>query len=656
MMNKIFHMGTTLKAQETEEGVKISGFASTDSKDRAGDVISPEAWKKGGIENYKKNPIILFNHNYDRPIGTATAISTTDNGLAIEAKISKAAGELVDLIKEGVLSTFSVSFLVKDAEYDSTTDIFIIKEAELLETSVVSVPCNQDATFSIAKSFDNENDYRNYIKEMTQSAEQSAKDSANAQDSADKEVDKNNLNEKENEMDQKELQKMLEEVASQTAQAVTEANDKKAAEQKAAEEKAKQDQESFDIKVKTSAEKLLEDIETRFKQDNEELKTIVTDLKEDLVSKSDEIEKIRQSKRVFAGSGTSDWKKEYEEDIADKYVLGLATGKGWNTQAGKDLLEKVNTNSGVEVSSEDFEQVVSTTIERDVQNELILAPMFREIAMNSATMILPVMPDAGYAEFATSGNLGTQTAPHGNLEERGGVDNGGMALQERTLTNYKLISTSYLGNETEEDAILPILPLIREGMVRSHARSVENAILLGNHTDGQFSSGIFDGLIQMAAADGNENTATTVGSLDALTAADLFSLRKGLGKYGLRPADVVYIVSERGYFELIEDAEFQDANLVGEGMATKIKGSIGQVFGSPVIVCDEFATPAADKHLALAVNTRNFLKTKLRGFRVESEYSVKDQQKVLVATQRIGFFDLIEGAASKYAFKYASAI
>ena len=48
-----------------------------------------------------------------------------------------------------------------------------------------------------------------------------------------------------------------------------------------------------------------------------------------------------------------------------------------------------------------------------------------------------------------------------------------LTMTERTLSTKKLISQSYLGNETEEDAILPILPLIRESMVRSHARALK---------------------------------------------------------------------------------------------------------------------------------------------------------------------------------------
>ena len=43
-------------------------------------------------------------------------------GLELGAKISKSAGEVKDLIKDGVLGAFSVGFRVKDAEYNEETD------------------------------------------------------------------------------------------------------------------------------------------------------------------------------------------------------------------------------------------------------------------------------------------------------------------------------------------------------------------------------------------------------------------------------------------------------------------------------------------------------------------------------------------------------
>ena len=67
-----------------------------------------------------------------------------------------------------------------------------------------------------------------------------------------------------------------------------------------------------------------------------------------------------------------------------------------------------------------------------------------------------------------------------------------------------------------------------------------------------------------------------------------------MGKYGVNPAEVLYIVNQEEYYNLLSDAEFQDANLVGD-MATKLSGEIGQVFGSRILLCDEFATPAVSK-------------------------------------------------------------
>lgn len=110
MSNKIFHWTSTFKALgDTDDGgVEIKGSASTNGLDRAGDIIEANAWAKGGLENFKNNPIILFNHNYDKPIGRAKDITVTDNGLEISAKISKAAGDVTQLIKDGVLGAFSV--------------------------------------------------------------------------------------------------------------------------------------------------------------------------------------------------------------------------------------------------------------------------------------------------------------------------------------------------------------------------------------------------------------------------------------------------------------------------------------------------------------------------------------------------------------------
>ena len=673
-MNKIFNLTSVFKAQSDDDGtIKIQGYASTNDTDRAGDVIEKDAWLQGGLDNFKNNPILLFNHDYNSPIGKATGLEVTDRGLKIDGIISKSAGKIADMVKEGILGAFSVGFRVKDADYIEETDGLRIKDAELFEVSVVSVPANQSAIFSVAKSFDTDEEYADWKKqfvndphvETDQPIEGSSKETANAvfgdNIMSDKDFD---LEEFAKEVARKtaaEIQmKQAEEKAAADAEAkeaAVQAEEVKAAEEAQLEEK-KAEVQAVVQGVTTGAERLISDLEQRVSKNQEDLGDVVEELRKEINEKSQEIQHIRESKRVFGDRQNSDWKKAFSSDIDDAYFLAKATGKGYETDFAKNVMQKVNEHSGVAVSSADFEQTVSSNIERDIQVELVLAPLFREIAMQSATQILPILPDAGYAEW-TANQAASGSSPHGNLEERGdayGAPFAGVDLTERTLSTKKLISQSYLGNETEEDAIIPILPLIRESVIRSHARAVENMILVGNHADGAFgtSGAAPDGLVTLAAADSDKTQSTTAFASEALTAAQLLGARKNMGKYGIRPQDVVYIVSVTEYHNLIADAAYADASQV-EGLATKLTGQVGQVYGSPVIVCDEFATAAVSKFYAIAVNTRNFVIPRLRGVTVESDYEVANQRRVLVASQRLGFTDIINGATDKWALQYKAS-
>ena len=677
MKEKIFHWTNTFKTlSEDEDGsVNIRGLASTNSIDRVGDVINHDAWtKSGGLQNFEKNPIILFNHDYNKPIGRATSMEVNKTGLELGARISKSAGEIKDLIKDGVLGAFSVGFRVKDAEYNEETDGLEIKDAELFEVSVVSVPANQTAMFSLAKSFDSEKEYQEFKNLFKNNKEADQSNKIETPQATDKTVSQEKPMSTDNNTPTSDidLKAFAEEVAKATATKIAMAQAEKDAKEKADAETAAAETAAVEAeqeKVKTivevgmeGAERLTKDLEGRVDEKYSNLETVVEELRSDLSEKKAEIEAIRESKRVFGRESTSDWKKAHEADINDAWVMGLATGKGWDTKLGQDTIEKVNAMSGVGVSSADFEQTVSTNVERDIQLQLVLAPLFREIPMSSATQIIPILPDAGYAEF-TANQAATGSSPHGNLEERGdtyGSPYSGVDLTERTLSTKKLISQSYLGNETEEDAILPILPLIRESIIRSHARGIENAILVGDHADGVYgtSQATFDGLVAIAAGANSSGShvtqSTTAFASESLTAAGLLGARKKMGKYGMNPSDVIYIVNSTEYYNLLSDAEFQDVNLVGD-MATKLNGEIGSVFGSKIIVCDEFATPAVSKFYGCAVWAKNYVMPRLRGVTIESDYEVANQRRVLVASQRIGFTDMIANATSVHALQYKAS-
>jgi HK97 family phage prohead protease len=680
-LNKIFHIGSTFKAFEEGDDLHIAGMASTNGTDRVGDVIETEAWTKGGLQNYLNNPVILFNHDYNQPIGRAITLGTNDNGLQLKAKIAKSAGHVGELIKEGVLGAFSVGFRVKDAEYMTETDGYKIKDAELLEVSVVTVPANQAATFSLAKSFNSESEYEEFKKSFKTEDSVEEKHVLNVRETEDKVLvefekhsetesmpkDSSRVEAQEKTMSDIDIDAIVAAAVEKTATAMAmkeaerkaEEQTRLEAEQKAAEEAETQkaEQEAQIVTAVTSgAEKLMADVEAKLAEKDANHAEIIGSLQNELKEKAAEIEKIQQSKRVFADR--SDKSAVSAEDMVNAHILGVVTSKGLEgTRFGRSILEKVNTNAGVTVptsTTADFESTVSTAIERDIELELVLDPLFRKIQMSAASMVIPTMPDAGYAEWKDNNATGGASGafPEGNLEDRanGGspYTGGPIGMGSTVITAERLISRSYLANETEEDSIMPILPLIREAMVRSHARAIEHSLLYAGHADA-VNTGGQKGLVQQAVE--AEAAVTGSGVLDTddtspfdytATAAQLLNMRQAMGKYGRRPEDVRYIISLDAYYDLLDDMDFQKANELGE-VGTRTTGQIGSVYGSPVVVCDEFqGGKVAGKFWGLAVNTRNFVVPVLRGVTVESDYEVANQHRVLVATQRRGFDNLFK--------------
>lgn len=643
-MNKIFNLTSTFKTHAEDDGsVMIRGMASTADFDRAGDSISAEAWQKGGLKNFEKNPIILFNHDYDKPIGRATGLKSGPDGLELECKISKAApANVAQLVKDGVLGAFSVGFRVKDADYIKETDGLMIKDAELFEVSVVSVPCNQSATFSLAKSFDSSEEYEEFKKTFTNRVDLAGQSLAKDEDitsgiasdtpqstdvkSVDQEIKMDNQN--------IDLEAFAKKVAEDTAAKIA----MKQAEQKAADEaeaKAVADAEvqkaqaleAEEIRVKTGVqtgvEALMSDVEAKLAAKDAKIDDVLKQYKSELEEKTAEIEAMKNSKKTFADrSGKGDISK-WGKDFMSAHLLGVMTQKGMNTSFAQDLQEKAGidytTNAG------DIDQEVSNLIEKEIMNELKVARLFREMTVNGAATVLPIQPDVDPAVFATA-------ATAGNLENRG-ASNATYRPKQVILNAYRLISSSFMDNDVDEQVLINLMPMLVESVARAHGRAVENAILNG--------SGSVTGLDGYAAAHG---TTLDVSDGTRLTAALLLAAREGMGKYGINPTDMAYIVSNDGYYDLLNDANFQTLDEVGSDLAARITGTIGAVFGTPVVVSEEFAAPGAGIPAAFAVNTRNYVIPRLRGVTVEQDYEVMNQRRVIVATQALGFEELIAGA------------
>lgn len=176
-MEKTFYLNSSFEAKKlakTSKGLKIAGYANTTDKDRVGDVVTAQAWAKG-VDNYRKNPVLLYQHKHDQPIGKVDKVTVDKKGIYVEGNVSDAAEKLhgvQTLIKDGALKSFSVGFRVKDGKYDPHSDSMTITDVELLEISVVSVPANQNSLFSIRKSFEADDEYDNFVKNFKESEEE----------------------------------------------------------------------------------------------------------------------------------------------------------------------------------------------------------------------------------------------------------------------------------------------------------------------------------------------------------------------------------------------------------------------------------------------------------------------------------------------------
>ena len=429
------------------------------------------------------------------------------------------------------------------------------------------------------------------------------------------------------------------------------ARGKSMAERRSAAEKAAE-QASFiegqEIKVKTGIQSgvdaLMADVRAEITAKDAKMDEVIAKYAKDLEEQKAEMTAMTNSKKTFSdrsGATGSDLSK-FGKEFMTGHMLGVMTGKGWNTDYSKDLMEKAGvsyTDGGATANfAHDIAQTVSTQIEKEIMLELKLAQAFREITINSQTQVLPIQTDALPATW------GSNTVATGNLTNNPQYNANTYQAQQVILKATRLISTTFMDNNVDEEVLVNLMPMLIEGVARAHARAVDNAILNGTATGGNNEG--FAGLEALAAA--NKVNVLNQTTVDAVVKAEEFlAARKLMGKYGMVASDVAYIVSQARYYDLIADVGFADITDVGSDLATKISGTVGAIYGSPVIVSDQIEGDGADGgSIGYAVNVRNHVIPRLRGVSIEQDYEVMMQRNVIVASQSLGFNQLRPSTAT----------
>jgi HK97 family phage prohead protease len=138
----------TVVSKQPGESRSINFTISTKGKDRDGDVINGP-WV---LDNYRKNPVVLWSHDYKSlPIGRCTSIGVVNGNLVATASFAPAdlnplADQIYNLLVAGFLKATSVGFKpIDQPKYSADGNGLIFGSCELLEFSVCSVPSNPDA-------------------------------------------------------------------------------------------------------------------------------------------------------------------------------------------------------------------------------------------------------------------------------------------------------------------------------------------------------------------------------------------------------------------------------------------------------------------------------------------------------------------------------
>lgn len=137
---------TEFKALHEDDDVfTIEGFAATfNNKDLGDDIIMPGAFTESLA---KRRPRFLSQHDTRAPIGAIVEAKENDIGLFIKAVMPKdlqLAKDVFSLLKIGALDSFSIGFSVKDFEIRDD-GVRLLKQVELFEASIVTIPMNPEA-------------------------------------------------------------------------------------------------------------------------------------------------------------------------------------------------------------------------------------------------------------------------------------------------------------------------------------------------------------------------------------------------------------------------------------------------------------------------------------------------------------------------------
>ena len=697
ILSKIHSVAKTKDADNDPFIMRIKAYATTEKKDRYGEITDKAAFMRAMPKFMTTNGAVsMYNHRTN--IGKILSYEEDKKGVIVETGIANTTQgrDLAELISVGAVSR--MSFMFGNSEYEKVDESTRrLKAFEIFEIGPVDIPANTGARIIGAKDFDPE-----------------------------KEIETINLDEskRRNEMPLELTEKQMKDHVAEIVGPM-----------KSEVDTLKSDYVTMEENI-TKGEKLLNEVDEKQKQlldgriTKDEFDSRISKMAEDMVTIQKDLKRQNQARRIDGNRVeytnwkhlNSDIKVVFDENgkalpehfqkayhflhspfdfsdgsqearrlkdlrdlndiivISDAYFRKMGRGnykienlktfrifKELLKQYDPDL-EKAMYSTGTGVGDEWVPTEFSAQLHEAYELEFELEAHIPRWEMPSNAAYFPVRG----------------ARPRGYRVGEAAVNNAAQMTKGNQTTANTLFTTETFGVAVQvapefiEDSIIAVAPLLRQQLAIAMRETNESRVInaddttAGTHmdtaadwaTDTTYPESYEKGFRKFAIAGTQtlnvQSTSAGVGDAAAtFGAGDLRGLRKLLpNNSGHRAKELVYVVSLDVWLKMLSFAQYSQPGTYGAN-ASWLTGDLPAFDGSPVVVSSELSTNFETTGLetgssglngALCFNKNDFKIGYRRGVTLEFDKDILSQQWSFVATMRNSFKSMSVSLSEQVAY------
>lgn len=364
-------------------------------------------------------------------------------------------------------------------------------------------------------------------------------------------------------------------------------------------------------------------------------------------------------KSLLSKSSPTGDMREFQKACDDVYVTSIVTGLHPTELTSFDALK------GMKIYKDVYDTVDFTdtswwpnTLSRDmieqVEAELKVAALHRTIQMPTNPYKIPSKTGRTTTFLVAESTDESGTQPPAT---KGPMPADGILFDAKKLMAYSVIS-----EESTEDLVIPIIGMIKEDIAKSMAEAIEVATI-----NGQTVADTIDTQLGLASNDSRRSWnghrvhafgggwTQDLAAWSATSATDLLrKMRAIMGRYGVNPAKLAWIVSINGYNQMLKNDDMRTLDKYGTN-ATLITGEMGRFDNIPVII-SEFIPENLNASGAYTSDVDNdyttielvyadgFAHGERSKFTIKQGEEIKTDQKFIVSRARRDFKPLYMGA------------